>query len=155
MKAQCAKLMSESEPWITLRRQYSECLKIVCDPQREVHGIFNNRKELLGFVIITLHGAFKGYIQSIAVDPLFRGQGLGCRLLSFAEQKIFEHAPNVFVCVSSFNTNALRLYNRVGYKIVGELENYIVAGHSEILLRKTICPISEFVQKADYLGKSF
>jgi hypothetical protein len=27
---------------------------------------------------------------------------------------------------------------------VGELHDYIVAGHSEVLMRKTIAPLSEF-----------
>jgi hypothetical protein len=28
---------------------------------------------------------------------------------------------------------------------VGELHDYIVAGHSEILMRKSIAPLSEFI----------
>ena len=48
------------------------------------------------------------------------------------------------MCVSSFNTEAQKLYLRLGYEIVGELKDYIVAGYSEILLRKTIGPLSEF-----------
>jgi ribosomal protein S18 acetylase RimI-like enzyme len=48
------------------------------------------------------------------------------------------------MCVSSFNDGALRLYQRLGYQKVGELPDYIVAGHSEILLRKTIGPLAAF-----------
>ena len=146
-KIECAKLMSESEPWITLKRNYSDCLAVICDPEKEVYGIFNDQKELLGFAVLNMHGAFKGYIQSILINPLFRDQGLGSRLLHFCEERIFKESPNVFICVSSFNTKAAKLYNRLGYKKVGELDNYIIAGYSEILLRKTISPISDFMQK--------
>jgi ribosomal protein S18 acetylase RimI-like enzyme len=47
--------------------------------------------------------------------------------------------------VSSFNEGARRLYQRHGYEVVGELTDYIVKGHSEILLRKTFGPIASFV----------
>jgi [ribosomal protein S18]-alanine N-acetyltransferase len=48
------------------------------------------------------------------------------------------------MCVSSFNHDAQRLYQRLGYQIVGELSDYIVRGHSEILLRKTVGPLTGF-----------
>jgi [ribosomal protein S18]-alanine N-acetyltransferase len=46
--------------------------------------------------------------------------------------------------VSSFNQGARRLYERLGYNVVGELTDYIVEGHSEILLRKTVGPMATF-----------
>jgi len=51
---------------------------------------------------------------------------------------------NIFTRVSSFNKRAQDLYRRLGYRAVGGLKDYIVAGRSEILLRKTIGPLSEF-----------
>jgi ribosomal protein S18 acetylase RimI-like enzyme len=64
--------------------------------------------------------------------------------MAFAERRILAETPNVFICVSSFNDGARRLYERLGYEVVGELKDYIVAGHSEILLRKTIGPLTGF-----------
>jgi ribosomal protein S18 acetylase RimI-like enzyme len=49
--------------------------------------------------------------------------------------------------VSSFNRDAQRLYERLGYKVVGELTDYIVRGHSEFLLRKTLGPLTGFSSK--------
>jgi ribosomal protein S18 acetylase RimI-like enzyme len=65
-------------------------------------------------------------------------------LLGFAEQRILRESPNIFMCVSSFNIGARRLYERHGYTVVGELTDYLVEGHSEILLRKTFGPIAAF-----------
>ena len=48
------------------------------------------------------------------------------------------------MCVSSFNGGARRLYERLGYEVVGELTDYIVQGHSEILLRKTVGPLTGY-----------
>ena len=66
-------------------------------------------------------------------------------LVIFAEQRILKESPNVFMCVSSFNHGARRLYERQGYKMVGELTDYIVEGYSEILLRKTRGPLTHFI----------
>ena len=86
-------------------------------------------------------GPFVGYLQTICIVPGLRGQGLGARLVAFAEERIFREHPNVFLCVSSFNVNARRLYERLGYAVVGELTDYLMAGCSEILMRKTRGPL--------------
>ena len=98
--------------------------------------------------MLCLTGAFVGYIQTICIHPNRQGQGLGSRLVEFAEQRILEEFPNVFMCVSSFNRDAQRLYERLGYRVVGELTDYIVQGHSEILLRKTSGPLTTFFGRA-------
>lgn len=85
-----------------------------------------------------------GYIQAVCIHPDHRGQGLGTRLVGFAEARILRESPNVFLCVSSFNRDAQRLYQRLDYKVIGELTRYIVPGHSEILLRKTTGPLTTF-----------
>ncbi len=139
----CARLMANSEPWITLRRSYEDSLRILNDPAREVYlAMASNR--ILGFIVIQMNGAFVGYIQTVAVVPEWRGKGIGSRLLKYAEERIFKEFPNVFMCVSSFNKKAQNLYQRLGYQVVGELKDFIVSGHSEILLRKTIAPLTEF-----------
>jgi [ribosomal protein S18]-alanine N-acetyltransferase len=141
----CARLMSESEPWITLGRGFEASLVLLQDRGRETHVAWNGQ-ERAGFIVLCLVGAFAGYIQSVCVAPDFRGKGVGTELIRFAEERIFREFPNVFLCVSSFNHRAARLYERLGYEVVGELKDYLVAGHSEILMRKTIGPIGEFVR---------
>jgi ribosomal protein S18 acetylase RimI-like enzyme len=69
-------------------------------------------------------------------------------MVAFAEQRILKASPNVFMCVSSFNHDARRLYERLGYRVVGELTDYLVHGHSEILLRKTTGPMAGFTSGA-------
>jgi ribosomal protein S18 acetylase RimI-like enzyme len=133
--------MATSEPWVTLGRSYEASLRIVQDPTREVY-VARQGTEVLGFVVLCMTGAFVGYIQTICIHPDHRGRGLGSRLVAFAEERILRESPNVFMCVSSFNHGARRLYERLGYRVVGELTDYIVRGHSEILLRKTVGPLT-------------
>lgn len=141
----CARIMAESEPWLTLGRSYQASLSIVRDPSREVY-LARDENGVAGFLILCMTGAFVGYIQTIAIQPDRRGQGIGSRLIDFAERRILAESPNVFMCVSSFNHDARRLYERLGYRVVGELTDYIVQGHSEILLRKTIGPLSPTIR---------
>lgn len=143
----CARLMTTSEPWVTLGRTYETSLGLIQDLSREVY-VARDGAGLAGFLILCLTGAFVGYIQTICIDPARRGQGLGSRLVEFAERRILEVSPNVFMCVSSFNQDARRLYERLGYKVVGELTDYIVRGYSEFLLRKTLGPLTGFSAKA-------
>jgi ribosomal protein S18 acetylase RimI-like enzyme len=142
----CARLMSESEPWITLKRTFEDTVKKIEDDVSEVH-VAKINGEFVGFAIIKMHGAFVGYIQSVAIETQFRDRGIGKRFMKYLEDRIFSEKPNVFICVSSFNPRARRLYEGLGYDTVGELKNYIVNGHSEILMRKSIAPLSTFKRK--------
>jgi len=135
----CARMMSETEPWITLGRKYPECLDVVRDRFAETY-VARLGGQVVGFVVLMMHGALPGYIRSVCVRADQRGGGIGKALMHFAEDRIFSERPNVFLCVSSFNTGAQRLYLQLGYKQVGELADYLVTGHSELLMRKTRGP---------------
>lgn len=135
--------MASSEPWLTLRRDYQTSLRLVQDPTREVY-VVDAAHTLAGFLILSVIGPFLGYIQTILVAREYQGRGLGTQLVAFAEERIFRVSPNVFLCVSSFNARARRLYERLGYRYVGELTDYLVRGHSELLFRKSRGPWSEF-----------
>lgn len=143
---QCAQLMATSEPWITLRRGFEASLAILKEDSRERYLTYM-AGVLAGFLILNMRGAFVGYVQTICVAPECRGGGIGTALLNFAEERIFREFPNVFMCVSSFNVGARRLYERLGYQEVGELVDYIVPGYSEILLRKSRGSLVEFQQR--------
>ena len=96
---------------------------------------------MLGLVVITMYGTFKGYIQALCVAPEARGQGLGEKLMRYAERRIRRESPNVFLCVSSFNKGAIRFYRRLGYRKAGLLKDFLVKGSDELLLRRTWGPL--------------
>lgn len=134
-------MMSSSEPWITLGRGYEACLRVTRDARHERY-VADAGGLIAGFLILDMEaGPFAGYLQTVCVAPWTRATGVGTDLVRFAETRIFREHPNVFLCVSSFNTGARRLYERLGYTIVGELTDFLVKGHSELLLRKTTGPL--------------
>ena len=140
---QCAQFMVESDPWKRLGRTYDGSMQMLLDPEREVY-VATIDGEVAGVLVLWMKGALVGYIQTIGVFPKWQGQGIGSQLVQFAEERIFADSPNVFMCVSSFNEGAQKLYQRLGYEVVGEIKKYIVAEYSEILLRKTIAPLAQF-----------
>lgn len=140
---ECADIMRGSEPWETFGTNYSAVPDKIMEPNRETHLAVKDN-HVIGFIIIRMDGGFIGYISLLAVHPDWRGKGVGTGLIRFAEERIFAEAPNVFICVSSFNPKARALYNRLGYEEIGPIREYAVRGHDEILLRKTIGPLTEF-----------
>ncbi len=135
-----AHLMSESEPWITLCRSFSDCYTACTDEACTLY-VAHDRKRPCGFVLLHPKGvAGSPYVRSIAVAPEFRDKGVGTRLLNFAEDLFCEKARYIFLCVSSFNPKARALYERQGYSEVGKLADYVIDGASEILMHKRLVP---------------
>ena len=139
----CARMMSESDPWVTLGRDFARCLTAVSDPARELY-VARSGNELTGFILLTMKGQFPGYITSVCVASSARGSGVGTQLVAFAEQRIHRESPNVFLCVSSFNPGARRLYERLGFEFVGTLKDFLVDGYDELLYRKSNGPWNTF-----------
>lgn len=137
-----AGLMANSEPWLTLGRNYTDALRLLRNRAKQCFVVRQGR-ERTGFLVLDLNGPLGGYIQTIGVAPEKRGAGIGTAALRWAERHIFASHRNVLLCVSSFNHRARQLYKRLGYENVGPLRDYIVAGHDEILLRKTLGPLSK------------
>jgi ribosomal protein S18 acetylase RimI-like enzyme len=142
-KRAAAALMAASAPWLPLGLTRADCLSSLNVPFRETYAA-KSRGQFSGLVTITMYGTFKGYIQSLFVAEGFRGEGLGEKLMAFAEKKIFARSPNVFLCVSSFNKGAIRFYRRLGYKKAGLLKDFIIKGSDELLLRKTRGPLKGY-----------
>jgi ribosomal protein S18 acetylase RimI-like enzyme len=136
----CAMMMAQTDPWITLEMNYELCLKAFEGPSKEIYILLKNN-EIAGFVILQTGGTFKGYIQTLCIGEAYRGKGLGKKLLQFCEDRILKISPNIFICVSSFNKGAIKLYYEFGFKLIGELNDFVKEGFTELLLRKTFGPI--------------
>lgn len=148
---QSAAIMAGTDPWITLGFGYDVLLRSLERPTTEVR-VAALGDEVVGIGAILMDGALTGYIGSLAVECAWRGKGVGSDLLRHAEAFILRSRPNVFLCVSSFNEGAQRFYARQGYERIGEIRDYIVRGHSEYILRKTLGPWSEYVASPRVAG---
>lgn len=140
----CADIMASTDPWITLGRDRNATYGSVAHPLAETY-VAEESGQIAGVVIVVMKmPLLRGYIMGLAVRPEFRKRGVGSALLKFAEERIFRESPNVFLCVSTFNATAQRLYETHGYQRIGVIDNYAIEGIGEILLRKTLGPSSQY-----------
>ncbi|HLZ42518.1 MAG TPA: N-acetyltransferase [Candidatus Sulfotelmatobacter sp.] len=135
----CARLMATSEPWMTLRRDLEGCRAALTRPGTELFLARDERAgQRFGFILLAAYGfAASPYVASIGVAPESRGRSVGSQLMAFAEQRYVDRG-HLFLLVSSFNPRAQSFYRERGYQFVGELKEYIIPGHSELIFHKRL-----------------
>jgi [ribosomal protein S18]-alanine N-acetyltransferase len=139
----CAEMLVTTEPWLTLQLTFERAVARLMDARHEIYAVRDDAG-VAAFIVLDMHGLLAGYIQTVCVRSDRRGEGLGSALIRWAEDRIFRDSPNVFICVSSFNPNARRLYERLEFEQVGVLRAFGVAEHDELLFRKTRGSWAEF-----------
>ena len=82
-----------------------------------------------------LHGP---YLTLLAVLPPHQSAGLGARVIEWMAAETGRSARNLWVCTSSFNDGAQAFYRRHGFERVGDLDDLVGPGFTEILLRKKL-----------------
>ena len=131
-------LLAGSEPWITLGTTPEECRKVCWDSEYILYIPHLNGNPC-GLMILHPRGlASSPYIKSVIVLDAYRGQGVGARMMEFAENYFRKDSKHLFLCVSSFNKKARNFYERLGYHPVGEFKDYVIEGESELLLYKRL-----------------
>ena len=73
------------------------------------------------------------YLDSLAVFPQFRGQGIAHQLLSAAARRAADHGLPAALLVDKGNPKAERLYRSIGFEYV---EDAMWGGHEMRRLRK-------------------
>ena len=83
-------------------------------------------KTLRGFVIILYRKRAKiAGIETLNVDPAFRGKGIASRLLRAAEEDMKRWGrQRSRLEVAEGNLPAKRLYHKIGYRVIKRLDNY-------------------------------
>jgi ribosomal protein S18 acetylase RimI-like enzyme len=68
-------------------------------------------------------GAGEQFINNVAVLPNFQGQGVGSQLLAFVEDRAITTGLGMSsLCVDIDNERARRLYERLGYQVIGTIK---------------------------------
>jgi ribosomal-protein-alanine N-acetyltransferase len=135
--ADCRRLVLGREPWLTLGYGDAEVEAIVRSSAADNLIVARDGDRVVGFAL-SVSGVLLGeYLKLLAVEPDRRGAGIGRRLMDELERRAFARWPNVYLCVSDFNTGARAFYRRIGYEEVGPLPDLLLPGRAEILMRKT------------------
>jgi len=135
--ADCRRLILASEPWITLGYGEAEAESIARASATDNLVVARAEGRIVGFALSTSGVLLGEYLKLLAVAADRRSAGVGRRLMEELERRAFGCWPNVYLCVSDFNTGARGFYRRIGYEEVGTLRDLLLPGRSEILMRKT------------------
>ncbi len=136
----CNEIVAASEPWKTLREKVDFGQAIT---RRQAYVCIrrtSNGAETAGFILFTPEPVFArgGYLRAIGVAASLRGQGLGGKLLAFAEKAVSRQTTCLYLCVSSFNRMGQLFYKKHGYTKVGTLPGLITQGASEYIYWKRL-----------------
>lgn len=136
----CDAIAAVSEPWKTLNERVF-FLRYIALKQAHVCVAGDI---VAGFIIFTPEPVFArgGYLRAIGVLPSMQRQGIGKKLLLFAEKMTSRSSQNLYLCVSSFNKKAQVFYKKLGYAKAGTLVDLIIQGSSEYIFWKRLVPIS-------------
>ncbi|HEX9105830.1 MAG TPA: GNAT family N-acetyltransferase [Longimicrobiales bacterium] len=139
----CAQVMVATDPWRALGRSLERCRASVNRPGGELYLARRGERgerggQPLGFIVLHATGmAGQPYVALVAVAAEARGAGVGAGLLAFAEAR-YPDARHIFLCVTNINEGARRLYERVGYRKVGEIPDFSGPGFSELIMHKRL-----------------
>lgn len=81
---------------------------------------------LRGFIIVLYKkGTEVAGIETLNVDPIFQGKGIGKKLLKAAEEDMYDYGiKKIRLEVSLYNISAINLYEKTGYRKKNILKNY-------------------------------
>jgi ribosomal protein S18 acetylase RimI-like enzyme len=97
------------------------------NPQKDIERKLKVNPELFlvglidGKVVATVMFGYDGHrawVNYLAVDPALQKKGLGWQMMDAVEQKVRPlGCPKINLQVRSGNSNALKFYERIGYKM--------------------------------------
>jgi len=135
------RMLADSDPWKRLGYTAAHWDRLFTPlPSGREGYIIEQDGVVAGLALLRRPFLFGDYLELLAIAPWTQRRGLGRTLLNHLERMVFARSTNLFACVSDFNTTARQFYERNGYREVGPLPDLLMAGASEILLRKTIGP---------------
>ncbi len=134
-------MLAESEPWRKLGYGDSDWKKLFDPlPSGREGFVIESDGAVAGFALLRPKFLMGDYLELLVVAPSTRNHGLGSALLKHIESVVFARVKNLFACVSDFNAEARKFYQKNGYQEIGPMPNFLIPGSSEILLRKTNGP---------------
>ena len=107
--------------------------------------------DIIGYVMCRIEYGFshlrrlglarKGHVVSIAVREQHRGKGVGSMLMHTAQEAMLaKTATECYLEVRVSNSQAMELYQRLGYKVSGRLEAYYKDGEAALVMATPVGP---------------
>ena len=140
-------LLATMDPWRTLGYTASALERYLLHAEAALYRYAVVVESHMSGVVCIRYPWLRGaYIEIIGLDAAVQGRGVGSEILRWVEEQARLTSHNVWVLVSTFNTQARAFYARQGFSEIGVLNDFVQPGSDEVLLRKVIR--SEAVYKA-------
>lgn len=112
---------------------------------------------LMGYSLVLFHrGTSLARLYSLAIDSRARGLGLGLSLLQKSEQLAIEHeCAHLRLEVRPDNAAAIKLYERAGYRLFAEVDDYY-QDHAPALRyeKRVVLPVAGSVTAVPYYSQT-
>lgn len=136
----CDDIVAASEPWKTLREKVAFGPAIT---RGQAYACIRRKSgtiEVVGFILFVAEPVFArgGYLRAVGVATALRNQGIGGKLMAFAERAVSRQAQYFYLCVSSFNRKGQTFYKKRGYTRVGTLPGLTSHDTSEYIYWKRL-----------------
>lgn len=94
--------------------------------------------EVVGGAIIRFPVIRGAYLETLGLAASARGLGIGRAIIEWMAREVEDRAPNLWLCVSEWNTAARRFYEAQGFTEVGPLPGLVAEDQAEIFMRKRV-----------------
>jgi ribosomal protein S18 acetylase RimI-like enzyme len=134
-----AEMLSASEPWLSLNFSAASLAGYLSREDAALRRYLVSVDGNVAGVICVRHPWLRGpYIELLGVSPNYRGKGIGKQVLAWVEAEARLESKNLWVLTSSFNHQAQKFYQSLGFCPIGPIQGLVTLEHDEILLRKII-----------------
>ncbi len=78
------------------------------------------------------------HILNVAVDPVYRRKGIGRQLVE-GMMTVSDDIRDVYLEVRPSNSNAIRLYEKMGFGVIGRRKAYYPDGEDAVVMHLCLC----------------
>lgn len=134
--AEDAAALLDLEKRVAVAKIYEPRVKIedaIGEIRANTFYFIKHRDRVIGSASFRVRDDGSAYIGNLAVDPIYRRQGVARATMSFLIGQL-AHAVRLELVTHPENHHALRLYASLGFKIEAEISNYFGDGEPRVKL---------------------
>jgi len=127
------------DPWLRLGFTQGELHYRTSHPEcGSRHLVIVDDGKPAGLICLKHPWLYGVYIGLFAILPEAQGKGVGSSALEFIEREYRDKVKNIWLLVSDFNEQAKAFYQSRGFKTIGTIDDFLVEGEDEVLMRKVL-----------------
>jgi [ribosomal protein S18]-alanine N-acetyltransferase len=129
-----------SDPWHRLGIEQASIAKMLtADQPDQMQRAITRNGEPIGAIVIQLNWLLGPYLKHLSIREDARSSGSGTVAVNWLVDFAQLHSQrNIWLCVSQFNERAQHFYSKNGFEITAVLDDLIVGGENEILMRRRL-----------------